>query len=63
MEIPLRLKYRRVTNGRFKSSQGGNNKAARQHRQLTPAEIERHLRQPKKIMVISPTGKAKMVTI
>lgn len=56
--IPLKFKYRRPKpSGRYKSSPGGNNKAAKQHRTLTPAEIERHARQPLVTVHITASGK------
>lgn len=61
MEIPLKLKYRTATKGRYKSGYGGNNNPARPHRPLTEKEKELHMRQPKKVMHMLPSGKTRMV--
>jgi hypothetical protein len=65
MTVELRLKRKYLTGGkgRYKSSAGGNNQAARQHRELTPAEKARHLAQPVKVMRLLPNGKVRMVTV
>lgn len=63
IEIPLRLKYRRGGRGKYKSPSGGNNRAARQHRELAPAERALHAAQPVRVMVLQANGKIRMMTV
>lgn len=61
--IPLKLKYRVPHKSRYKGTYGGNNNPARPHRTLTAQEIALHAAQPKKIMVLLPSGKLRMMTV
>jgi hypothetical protein len=63
VEIPLKRKYRVGGKGRYKSNAGGNNQAAKQHRELTPAEKALHLAQPVKVMRLLPNGKVRMMRV
>jgi hypothetical protein len=61
--IRLKLKYRIGGRGRYSSGHGGNNRPARQHRQLTPAEIALHAAQPRKVMWLQPNGRIRMIIV
>lgn len=63
VEIKLKLKYRTGGRGKYKSPSGGNNRAARQHRELTPVERALHAAQPVRVMMLQPNGKVRMVTV
>lgn len=61
--IPLKSKYLTAHRGKQKSPAGGNNRAARPHRQLTAREIELHAAQPEKVMHMQANGKVRMITV
>lgn len=63
VEIALKRKYRTGGKSRYKSGYGGNSRPARQKHKLTQREIDLHLRQPQKVMVLTASGKVRMVTV
>ncbi len=62
IEIPLKAKYLRGGKTRHKSKTN-NNQTARQHRQLTPVEVELHAAQPVRVMHLQKNGKIRMITV
>lgn len=61
--IPLKLKYRVPHKSRYRAGYMGNNSKAKLHRKLTEREIALHAAQPEKVMVMTSSGKVRMVIV